>query len=267
MMMMSSTEQTNKHAHVIPTQCLLEGKVAIITGGSRGIGKGLCEVFAREGATVIFLYASNDEAANDTLAKIEALGGQGKAYKLSVTDKDGIKAMIKEVIDTYGQIDILVNNAAINKGDNFVTTTEKSWLHIMDTNVNGLYYMTKPIIKQMMKQRRGNVLNITSIAALRAVPTSVHYATSKAAVVGFTKCLAREVSSFGITVNAIAAGIYDTDLGHDLPDMMLGFYENWVPKGRLGVPQDLAEMACFMCSDRNTYMAGEVITVDGGATV
>jgi 3-oxoacyl-[acyl-carrier protein] reductase len=161
----------------------------------------------------------------------------------------------------------LTSSLTINKADTFLTTTEASWNHIIDTNVNGLFHVTKPIIKQMVRQRSGNIVNITSIAAQRSVPTSVHYSTSKAAVIGFTKGLARENAPLGITVNGIAAGIYDTDLGQSLPDMMLTFYEKWVPKGRLGKAEDLAEVASFLASDRNKYMQGEIVTVDGGATV
>ena len=252
---------------LFPSAGLLKDKRVVITGGSRGIGKALCDVFAREGASVAFLYNSNDEAAQDTLRLIEAHGSKGKAFKCSVTDRDGIKNLVKELTDEWGGIDILVNNAAINKADNFATTTESSWHGIIDTNVNGLYYVTKPILKQMMKQRKGSILNITSIAAQRCMPTSVHYSTSKAAVIGFTKGLARESVGFNITVNAIAAGMYNTDLGHSLPDKLLDIYKDWVPKGRLGNPADLAEFAVFMVSDRNTYMQGEVVTIDGGATV
>jgi 3-oxoacyl-[acyl-carrier protein] reductase len=244
---------------------LLADKRVVITGGSRGIGKGLCEVFAREGAKVAFVYNSNDEAAQDTLKLIEAQGQEGRAFKASVTDGQAMKTMAKTLIDDWGGIDVLVNNAAINRGDNFVTTQEKHWLDIINTNVNGLYYVTKPISKHMMRERRGHILNITSIAAIRSVPTSVHYATSKAAVIGFTKCLSRELAGFDITVNGIAAGIFDTDLGHSLPEAMLEAHRNWVPKGRMGKPVELAEVAAFLCSDRNAYMQGEIITVDGGA--
>jgi 3-oxoacyl-[acyl-carrier protein] reductase len=256
-------EQQQQRSSYTPT-LLLAGKRAVITGGSRGIGRGLCSVFAREGAKVAFMYHSNDAAAEETLALMREYGIEGKAFKISVTDKDGIKAMTKELVAEWGGIDILINNAAINRGDNFVTTPEHAWLDVVNTNVNGLYYVTKPILRQMMKQRSGNIVNITSIAALRTMPTSVHYATSKAAVVGFTKCLAREVAGFNVTVNAIAAGIYDTDLGHSLPGPMLDVYQGWVGKGRLGKPEELAEMAAFMASDRNSYMQGEVVIVDGG---
>ena len=175
--------------------------------------------------------------------------------------------MVKEIEAKLGGLDILVNNAAVNKADNFITTSEQSWLDIIDTNVNGLYYLTKPIYKMMFKARYGKILNITSIGAIRSLPTSVHYATAKAAVIGFTKCLAREAGNFGVTVNGIAAGIFDTDLGHSLPDAFKVMYENWCIQKRFGTPQDLAEFAAFMVSDRNSYMTGEIITIDGGSVV
>lgn len=246
---------------------LLKGKKVFISGGSRGLGKALCEVFAREGADIAFNYSASDEEADDTVSRIEAQGREALKYKVSVVDKDGTKKMAKDVIERFGRIDILVNNAAVNKADNFVTTLEKDWLNIININVNGLYYVTKPFFKQMMRQRRGSILNISSIGALRALPTSVHYATGKAATIGFTKCLSREAAPFGINVNCIAAGIFDTDLGNSLPDKFRDMYISWCSKGRLGNAHELAEFAVFLVSDRNTYMNGEVVVVDGGAVV
>ncbi len=245
---------------------LQDGKKVFISGGSRGIGRALCEVFAREGADVAFNYHSNDEAAEETVRLIESHGRKALKFKISVVDKHGIKGMLDDIIEQFGGLDVLVNNAAINKADSFVTTTEKSWRNIIETNVHGLYYLTKPIFKMMLKQRSGHILNISSIGAIRSLPTSVHYATSKAAVIGFTKCLAREAGQFGINVNCIAAGIFDTDLGNSLPEYFNTIYENWCMKGRLGQSNELAEFAAFMASDRNTYMMGEVVTLDGGVT-
>jgi 3-oxoacyl-[acyl-carrier protein] reductase len=247
---------------------LLDGKKAFISGGSRGIGKALCEVFAREGADVAFNYVSSEKQAQDTLEAIRRHGRDGLAYKVSVTDKHGIVKMVDDIQEKFGEINVLVNNAAVNKADNFATTTEKSWLEIVDVNINGLYYITKPIYKNMLRAKNGgHILNVTSIGAIRALPTSVHYATTKAAVVGFTKCLAREAANFGISVNGIAAGIFDTDLGHSLPDLFKNTYENWCMKGRFGNPEELAEFAAFMVSDRNSYMTGEIIVVDGGTVI
>ncbi|MBL8203401.1 MAG: 3-oxoacyl-ACP reductase FabG [Blastocatellia bacterium] len=244
---------------------LLEGKKAIITGGSRGIGRALCEVFAREGADIAFNYNVSDERAAATIDKIQSFGRQGLSFKVSVTDRPGIIKMVKQIHEEFGRIDILVNNAAINRGDMFATTTEKAWDEVIDTNVNGIFNVTKPIYKYMIRQRAGTILNMSSIGAIRSLPTAVHYATSKAAVIGFTKCLSREAAAFGITVNAIAAGIFDTDLSDALPDKFLQLHELWCSKGRRGHPEELAEFAAFMVSDRNTYMNGEVVTVDGGA--
>jgi 3-oxoacyl-[acyl-carrier protein] reductase len=244
---------------------LLEGKKAIITGGSRGIGRALCEVFAREGADIAFNYNASDERATATVEKIKEHGRQALAFKVSVTDRPGITKMVRRIHEEFGRIDILVNNAAINRGDIFATTTEKAWDEVIDTNVNGVFNVTKPVFKHMLRQRAGNILNLSSVGAVRALPTAVHYATSKAAIIGFTKCLSREASAFGVTVNAIVAGIFDTDLSDALPERLLEMHKFWCAKGRRGHPEELAEFAAFMVSERNSYMIGEVVTVDGGS--
>ena len=244
---------------------LLEGKKAIITGGSRGIGRALCEVFAREGADIAFNYNQSDERAAATVERIESFGRRALSFKVSVTDRPAINKMVREVIRQFGRVDILINNAAINRGDNFATMTERAWDEVIDTNVNGLFNVTKPIFKQMLRQRYGQILNLSSIGAIRALPTAVHYATSKAAVIGFTKCLSREGAPFGVAVNAITAGIFDTDLSDALPDRLLEMHKFWCARGRRGHPEELAEFAAFMVSDKNSYMIGEVVTIDGGS--
>jgi len=244
---------------------LLDGKLAFVSGGSRGIGAAICEVLAREGADVAFNYISSDSLAAEVKAKVESLGRRCMTFKVSATDRLGMKKVARELMQAWGPIDILINNAAVNKADNFVTTTERSWDTIIDTNVNSLFAVTKPFYKQMIRNRMGMILNITSVGAIRALPTSVHYATAKAAMIGFTKCLAREAANFGISVNAIAAGIFDTDLGNTLPQRLLQMHDFWVSKGRMGRPSELAEVAAFMVSDRNSFMNGEVVIVDGGA--
>jgi 3-oxoacyl-[acyl-carrier protein] reductase len=242
----------------------LEGKRAFITGGTRGIGAALCNVFAREGADVAFNYNARDDLAAETVAKIEGHGRRAESYKISVTDRLGLKKLTRELVEKWGGIDVLVNNAAINRGDNFATTTDRAWDEVIGTNVGSLFAVTKPIYKQMIRQRKGSILNITSIGAMRALPTAVHYATSKAAMIGFTKCLSREAGTFGVKVNAIAAGIFDTELAKALPDRLLQMHDLWVSAGRLGRPEELAEYAAFMVSDRNSFMTGEVVVVDGG---
>ena len=244
---------------------LLEGKRAFITGGTRGIGAALCEVFAREGADVAFNYGSRDDLADKIRQKIEAFGRRARSFKVSVIDRFGMKHLTRELVHEWGGIDILVNNAAINRGDNFATTTDRAWDEVIGTNVGSLFAVTKPIYKQMIRQRKGKILNITSIGAMRALPTAVHYATSKAAMIGFTKCLSREAGTFGVSVNAIAAGIFDTELAHQLPERLLQMHDFWASAGRQGRPSELAEVAAFMLSDRNSFMNGEVVIVDGGA--
>ncbi len=244
---------------------LLAGKRAFITGGTRGIGAALCEVFAREGADVAFNYNARDDLAEEVRGKVAAHGRRTQSFKISVTDRVGLKKMTRELVEQWGGIDILVNNAAINRGDNFATTTDRAWDEVIGTNVGSLFAVTKPIYKQMIRQRKGKILNITSIGAMRALPTAVHYATSKAAMIGFTKCLSREAGTFGVSVNAIAAGIFDTDLAQQLPERLLQMHDFWASAGRLGRPQELAEYAAFMVSDRNSFMNGEVVIVDGGA--
>lgn len=244
---------------------LLEGKRAFVSGGTRGIGAAVCEVFAREGADVAFNYHSREDLAEEVKAKVEAHGRKALSFKVSVTDRFGMKHIAREIMEAWGPINVLVNNAAVNKGDNFATTTDKSWDWVVDTNVGSLFAVTKPFYKQMIRAKLGSILNITSVGAIRSLPTSVHYATSKAAMIGFTKCLSREAANFGISVNAIAAGIFDTDLGHTLPERLLQMHDFWVAKGRVGRPEELAEYAAFMVSDRNSFMSGEVVIVDGGA--
>lgn len=244
---------------------LLEGKKAFVSGGTRGLGAAICEVFAREGADVAFNYVSSDDLAEEVKKKVEAHGRKCLTFKVSATDRYGMKHLAREILADWGPMDILVNNAAVNKADSFATTTDKSWDWVVDTNVNSLFAVTKPFYKQMIRQRSGMILNITSVGAIRSLPTSVHYATSKAAMIGFTKCLSREAANFGISVNAIAAGIFDTDLGNTLPERLLQMHDFWVSKGRLGKPAELAEIAAFLVSERNSFMNGEVIIVDGGA--
>jgi 3-oxoacyl-[acyl-carrier protein] reductase len=244
---------------------LLEGKRAFISGGTRGIGAAMCEIFAREGADVAFNYHSREDLAETVSQKIRTHGRRAHGFKVSVTDRVGMKRLTRQLVDEWGGIDILVNNAAINRGDNFATTTDRAWDEVIGTNVGSLFAVTKPIYKQMIRQRKGAILNITSIGAIRSLPTSVHYATSKAAMIGFTKCLSREAANFNVSVNAIAAGIFDTELAHTLPPHLLAMHKGWSPRGELGRPEELGEFAAFMVSDRNSFMNGEVVIVDGGS--
>src|SRR6266849_4670232 len=164
---------------------LLEGKRAFITGGTRGIGAALCEVFAREGADVAFNYNSREDLASEVAQKIEAHGRRGRSFKVSVVDRFGMKHLTRELVNEWGGIDILVNNAAINRGDNFATTTDRAWDEVIHTNVDSLCAVTKPIYKQMIRQRKGSILNITSIRAMRGLPKAVSYPNFQTRMIGF----------------------------------------------------------------------------------
>ena len=232
----------------------LQGRTAVVTGASSGIGAAIVEQLRDEGARVIGGARRVDRVEADV------------ALELDVTDPESCAAFVmRAVAESDGGIDILVNNAAINRGDNFATTTDRAWDEVIHTNVDSLFAVTKPMYRQMIRQRKGSILNITSIGALRSLPTAVHYATSKAAMIGFTKCLSREAATFGVRVNAIAAGIFDTDLAQALPERWLQMHDFWTSAGRLGRPEELAEYAAFMVSERNSFMNGEVVIVDGGA--
>lgn len=246
---------------------LLSDKKVLITGGSRGIGRSLCNVFAREGADVAFCYYANEEAAGETAALIEAHGRRAFAMRADVGARDEARDMVAAVVDEFGAVDICVMNAGINRSSLFLRMPEEDWDAIMRVNVGGLFNVGQPVFQQMMKQRSGAFLSITSISAIRTAPAGVPYATSKAASIGFIKAIAREGSRLGIRANAIAVGVVETDLAGTIPDRFLELYEEWCAMGRVGKADETAELAAFLVSDRNSYMTGEVIVQDGGVVV
>ena len=246
---------------------LLDGKTILVTGGSRGIGRAICDVFAREGADVAFCYASNKEAADETAELIERHGRRALAIQTDVGDRPAARAMVERVAAGLGRIDICVLNAGINRGSLFLRMPEADWDDIINVNINGLFNVGQPVFQQMMRQRGGHFLSITSISGMRTVPAGVPYATSKAAAMGFIKQIAREGSRLGIRANAIAVGVVETDLADTIPPHFLQLYKDWCAMDRLGTADETAELAAFLVSDRNSYMTGEVIVQDGGVVV
>lgn len=246
---------------------LLENKKVLVTGGSRGIGRSLCTVFAREGADVAFCYVSDIEAAEETAELVRASGRAALPVQADVGDREASAAMVEQVAEAFGRIDILVLNAGINRGSLFLRMPDDHWDDIVRVNINGLYNVGKPVYQQMMKQRGGVFLAITSISGIRAVPAGVPYATSKAAAIGFTKAIAREGARLGIRANAIAVGIVETELAGTIPEHFLDKYKDWSAMDRFGRPEETAELAAFLVSDRNSYMTGEVIVQDGGVVI
>lgn len=237
--------------------------VALVTGGSRGIGKACALELAKAGVDVVINYAGNDVAANETLEELKALGSNAKAYKFNVADAQLCADNIKDIIAEYGKIDILVNNAGITRDGLFIRMPEENWNAVIDTNLNSAFYVSNPVVKLMMKQRSGVVINMTSIVGVMGNAGQANYAAAKAGLIGFTKSLAKELGSRNIRVNAIAPGFIQTDMTKDLPVEEI---VKAIPLKRLGQAEDIAKTVKFLALDAE-YITGQVIGVDGGLVV
>ena len=243
---------------------LLEGKKALITGGTGALGKKLCEVFAREGADVAFNYLKQEAAAAEVVKSIEAHGRAARAFRVSVLDAAGVAAMTGSVADAFGRIDILVNNAGTTQVLPFPLIEESDWDDLMDVNVKGPFIVTKEVVRRMIVRRSGAILNIGSIAGTRMLEVPVHYATAKAAICGFTLSLARELARYGIRVNSVVPGMLDSGVAANVPAEKIREYLNYCAAGRPGRPEEVADVAAFLCSDRASYVNAQNIVVDGG---
>jgi 3-oxoacyl-[acyl-carrier protein] reductase len=238
---------------------MLEGRVALVTGGSRGLGRALCVALAREGARVAFNYARREEDAEATRA---ACGARG--YKVSVLDRPGLASMVKLIEAEIGPIDVLVNNAGIGQVVPLALMEEEDWDRMMSTNVKGAFNVSQAVLRGMVKQQRGRILNISSLAGVKMMQAPVHYAAAKAALRGFTEALAKEVGRYGITVNCLAPGILDQGVADNLPRARRDEYLRHCALGRVGTCAEAADVAAFLVSDRNSYMNGATIVLDGG---
>ena len=243
---------------------LLEGRIALVTGGSRGLGRALCLTLAREGAAVAFNYTRSDEDAAAVLAGIEAAGVKGWSFKTSVLDKPGMVELVKTVERDVGVIDILVNNAGVAQVVPLALMEIDDWDRVMDTNVKGAFIATQAVLRGMVRVKRGHVLNIGSLAGIKMMQAPVHYATAKAALRGFTEALAKEIGRYGITVNCIAPGVLDEGVSDHLPPNRRDEYLRHCALRRLGRLDEAAEVVAFLASERNSYMNGATVVVDGG---
>ena len=240
-----------------------ENKVALVTGGSRGIGKACALAFARSGLDVIINYAGNDEAANKTVEELKAFGIKAVAKKFNVADKEAVEANIKEIVDEFGRIDVLVNNAGITRDGLFIRMNETQWLDVINTNLNSAYFVTNPVSKIMIKQRSGAIINMASISGIYGNAGQANYSTAKAGLIGFTKALAKELASRNIRVNAVAPGFVQTDMTKDLPtDAII----EHIPLKKLGQPEDIAAAVKFLALDTD-YITGQILSVDGGLVI
>ena len=242
----------------------LKDKVAIVTGGARGIGKAIAGTLARLGASVV-VADLKAELAEETAKEIAASTGQ-KAIALSVdvSDNESAKAMVKSVLDEFGKVDILVNNAGITRDGLIMRMSEQDWDMVLNINLKGAFNCSQAIVRQMMKQKSGRIINISSVSGVSGQAGQTNYSSSKAGLIGFTKALGKEVGSRNVTVNAVAPGFIETDLTVDLPEEVRQWGINLTPLGHFGVPQDIANAVAFLASDEAAYITGVVLQVDGG---
>jgi len=240
-----------------------ENKIALVTGASRGIGKACALELAKSGYIVVINYASNDDAANAVVKEIVDNGGQAKAIKCDVSNSEDVKGMIDSILSEFKRIDVLVNNAGITRDNLFIRMSEEDWLKVINTNLNSVFYVTKPVVKAMMKQRSGAIVNISSIVGVCGNAGQANYSAAKAGIIGITKSLSKELASRNITVNAIAPGFIETDMTHGLDTEKI--VAN-IPLGRLGKPEDIARTVKFFAT-AGSYITGQVIGVDGGLVI
>jgi len=241
---------------------LLLGKKAIVTGGSRGIGRAIALEFAKQGADILINYNHSREAAEQLASEIRELGQIAITVKASVSDSSAVHDMISQAADKFGQVDIMVNNAGLTKDALLMIMTENSWDEVIDTNLKGLFYCCKEVVRLMIKQRHGSIINISSLTGVAGQAGQCNYAASKGGVIAFTKSLAQEIGAFGIRVNTIAPGLIKTSITD--ASFQNGFDVKRIPLRRLGMPEDVAKAAVFLASELSTYITGTVLPVNGG---
>lgn len=245
----------------------MEGKVALVTGGSRGIGRAICLELARRGAAVAVNFAGNEAAAQETAEACRALGAQAEIFRADVADPAACEELVKAVKERFGQVDILVNNAGITRDGLLMTAKTEDFDQVLDTNLRGAYFCMKAASKLMMRQRYGRIVNLSSVVGLRGNAGQTGYAASKAGILGLTKAAAKELAARSITVNAVAPGFIDTDMTSVLPEKAKEAMLTTIPMGRPGAPEDVARAVAFFAEESAAYLTGQVLCVDGGMAV
>ena len=243
---------------------MLEEKIAVVTGASRGIGRAIAKELALKGAFVIVNYNGSKQAADETVNEITQAGGKAVGVQCNVADAAECEAFINNIISEYGRIDILVNNAGITRDNLLMKMSEEEFDAVIDTNLKGAFNCIKHVSRQMLKQKGGRIINISSVSGVMGNAGQANYCASKAGVIGLTKSVAREIGSRGITVNAIAPGFIDTEMSAVLPDDVKRAMGEQIPLKRFGTTEDVAQAAVFLASDRAAYITGQVLCVDGG---
>jgi 3-oxoacyl-[acyl-carrier protein] reductase len=242
----------------------LAGRSAVVTGGSRGIGRAIAIRLATQGADVCFSYKGNAAAAEEAAAAIRALGRKALAVQADVARPEAAEALIKAAMAELGKVDILVNNAGITRDDLIMRMSVDAWREVLETNLFGAFYATKAVTRPMLKARSGRIINITSVSGQAGQMGQANYSSAKAGLIGLTKATARELASRGITVNAVAPGFVLTELTQDLPQELMSQITERTPLGRFGTPEEIASAVAFLASDEAAYITGQVLAVDGG---
>lgn len=245
----------------------MEGMTALVTGGSRGIGRAICLELARRGANVAVNYAGNEQAALETAEACRALGVEAELFQADVADAVACEKLVAAVKERFGKLDILVNNAGITRDGLLMTAKEEDFTRVLDTNLKGAYFCMKAASKLMMRQRFGRIVNLSSVVGLRGNPGQTGYAASKAGILGLTKAAAKELATRGITVNAVAPGFIETDMTAVLPEQAKNAMLSTIPMGRPGAVEDVARAVAFFGEKESAYVTGQVLCVDGGMAV
>ena len=245
----------------------MKESVALVTGGSRSIGRAICLELARQGASVAVNYAGNEQAALETVEACRALGVEAEAFRADVADPAACEELVKAVKDRFGHLDILVNNAGITRDGLLMTAKAEDFDKVLDTNLKGAYFCMKAASKVMMRQRYGRIISMSSVVGLRGNAGQTSYAASKAGILGLTKSAAKELATRGVTVNAVAPGFIDTDMTSVLPENAKNAMLSTIPMGHPGAPEDVAQAVAFFARPESAYITGQVLCVDGGMAV
>ncbi len=243
---------------------MLQGKTAIITGGTRGIGKGICELFADNGCNIAFSYMSSDEKAIALAKELEAKGVKAKGYKSNAADYASAESMVASVLEDFGGFDILINNAGITRDGLLMRMTEENWDDVIDTNLKSVFNMVKACQRTFLKNRSGSIINMSSVVGVKGNAGQANYSASKAGIIGFTKSVALELGSRNVRSNAIAPGFIETEMTDALDENTVQEWREAIPLKRGGTPEDVANLCLFLASDMSAYITGQVISVDGG---
>lgn len=243
---------------------ILDGKTAIITGATRGIGKGVAILFAQQGANVAFTYSSSVEAANQLEIELQSFGVKAKGYQSNAADFDQAQQLVDEVLSTFGNIDVLINNAGITKDNLLMRMSEEDFDKVVEVNLKSVFNMTKAVQRTMLKNRKGSIINMSSVVGVKGNAGQANYAASKAGVIGFSKSVALELGSRNIRCNVIAPGFIETEMTAKLGEEVVKGWTDAIPLKRGGTPEDVANACVFLASDMSAYITGQVINVDGG---